>query len=100
MRYAKSAAVIVGSMLALGSASPAFADMNAENAAAGANGPNFSLNQGFEEALKEHPLEDAVLEESPIGIDGPQTDALKSTAQGLVTGKMTPHSGRNLLGGA
>jgi len=98
MKYAKSAAVIVGSMLALGSASPALAGTPGSNYAAGADGPNFSLDNGLQEALQEHPLEDAILEESPVGVDGPLTDSLKNAATGLA-GSGPKNAGRHLLGG-
>lgn len=87
MKYAKRAAVIAGSLLALGSVSPALADDQGAagntNWAAGADGPNFSLDNGLAEATKEHPLGPALLRHPPVGVSGPQADMLKNAVHGL-----------------
>jgi len=83
MMYPKSAAVVAGSLLALGSWSPAFAAGPGSDFAAGADGPNFSLDDGLSEATKKHDLVGEALSHPPIGASGPQIDGLKSAVLGV-----------------
>ncbi|MGW8379615.1 hypothetical protein [Streptomyces sp. ODS28] len=90
MKYAKSAAVVAGSLLALGSWTPAFADAPApapnpdaaSDFAAGADGPNFALDDGLAQATRKHSIVGAALREGPVGVSGPQVDGLKKAVLG------------------
>ncbi|GAA2602964.1 hypothetical protein [Streptomyces axinellae] len=83
MKHQKTAAVVVGSVVALGGAAPAFA-----NEPAPAQG--FSLNGGLDQALRSDTLDVAP-------VDGPQFDAAVDTVKGVAkSGELK--SGKSLLG--
>ncbi|UNS98968.1 hypothetical protein MMF93_22775 [Streptomyces tubbatahanensis] len=87
MKYMKTAAALAGSVMALAAGAPAFA-------AQPAAGPNFSLNGSLDQALASGEL----LAQPPVGVAGPQVDALKdAVGNTLRDGELT--SDRNLLGG-
>ncbi|MFE9389264.1 hypothetical protein [Streptomyces sp. NPDC006784] len=87
MKYTKTATAVVGSVLALGAATPASAD-------APPVGPNFSLNGALDKALASGEL----LTYPPVGVKGPQVDALVNTVEETTkNGELT--SDQNLLGG-
>ncbi|MFG2226028.1 hypothetical protein [Streptomyces sp. NPDC048644] len=79
MKYAKSAAVVAGSLMAIGAATPAFA-------AAPPAPPAMSLNGGLTEALNSEQL------------DGHQIRPLVDTVRGA--GENAESGAANLLGGA
>ncbi|MCB5911572.1 hypothetical protein [Streptomyces pinistramenti] len=79
MKYAKSAAVVAGSVMALGAAAPAFA-------AGPAAPPTMSLNGGLTDALNSEQL------------DGHQIRPLVDTVRGA--GEHAESGAKNLLGGA
>jgi hypothetical protein len=83
MKYPKSAAVVAGSLLALGSWSPTFAAGSTSDFAAGADGPNFSLDDGLSEATRKHDIMGEALSHPPIGVSGPQVDDLKNAVLGI-----------------
>lgn len=83
MKYPKSAVLVAGSLLTLGSWSPAFAAGAGSDFAAGADGPNFSLDDGLSESTREHDVVGEALSHPPIGASGPQVDGLKSAVLGL-----------------
>lgn len=79
MKHAKSAALVAGSMMALGTAAPAFAAEAAEQQ------PQFSLNGGINQGL-EHGLNNDVTQKQLDGSQlAPLTSPLKS-AVGQVKG--------------
>ncbi|MEV6166044.1 hypothetical protein AB0L71_29850 [Streptomyces sp. NPDC052052] len=85
MKYAKTAALVVGSVAALGTAAPAFA-------VATATGPNFSLNGGVNQ----------VVESAPQAVD-PVVDTVGGAAEsvqgtGAVT-RLTGGAAAPLMGG-
>ncbi|MFG2893844.1 hypothetical protein [Streptomyces sp. NPDC048248] len=84
MKYAKSAAIVVGSVMALGAAAPSFAAGPARPA--GATGSKMSVNGGLTDALKSKDL------------DGHQIAPLVDTVKGAADkAKSDPD---RLLGGA
>ncbi|WP_326687958.1 MULTISPECIES: hypothetical protein [unclassified Streptomyces] len=83
MKHQKTAAVVAGSVMALGSAVPAFANEPAP-------GPGFSLNGGLDKALRSDTLDVAP-------VDGPQFDAVVNTVKGATkSGEL--QTGKSLLG--
>ncbi|MET9218966.1 hypothetical protein ACIOC1_01575 [Streptomyces sp. NPDC088197] len=116
MKYSKVAAVVAGSMMAVGVAAPAFADgMTAPEMPTAATMPT-SINGGVEQALNEQPLQqlsdglkvDSALrtvsaaadrlrgETSTDALLGQATSATKDAATSTVTGAVP---GASLLGG-
>jgi hypothetical protein len=116
VKYSKVAAVVAGSMMAVGVAAPAFADgMTAPETPIAATMPT-SINGGVEQALNEQPLQkiadgvklDSTLETVTTTADrlrgetsadallGQATDATKGAALSTVTGAVP---GASLLGG-
>jgi len=88
MKYRKTAAVIAGSVMAVSAAPSAFAGESTV-------GPRVSLNRGLDYALGSGEL---LSSSPPLGVDGPQFDALVNTVKRpLRSGK--PIGGQNLLGG-
>ncbi|WP_369207064.1 hypothetical protein [Streptomyces sp. PU-14G] len=87
MKYRKTAAAVVGSVMALGAAQPAFA----KEAPAG---PRLSLNHGLDYALGSGEL---LSSSPPVGVEGPLFDkvgeAVKNPEKGQLIGD------QNLLGG-
>ncbi|GAB2800455.1 hypothetical protein [Streptomyces daliensis] len=102
MKHAKTAAVVAGSMMALGAAAPAFAGDSAPT------GPQFSLNGGISDALsKPGPQVDNVVgtvEGATKGAtkgatEGAAKGAPKGTAKGEKKTLLSSNSDDNLLGG-
>lgn len=116
MKYSKVAAVVAGSMMAVGVAAPAFADgMTAPEMPSAATMPT-SINQGVDQLIAAQPLQkitdgakvDSTLESltrtadhlrgetSTDALLGQATDATKGAAVSTVTGAVP---GASLLGG-
>ncbi|MGP3986579.1 hypothetical protein [Streptomyces sp. 3N207] len=88
MKYRKTAAVIAGSVMALGAAPPALASEAPV-------GPRASLNGGLDYALGSGEL---LSSSPPVGVAGPQFDALvNAVKRPLKNGKLIGN--QNLLGG-
>ncbi|MBO8199125.1 hypothetical protein ACFW4X_01710 [Streptomyces smyrnaeus] len=88
MKNRKTAAVVAGSVMALGAASPAFANEAPV-------GPRMGLNRGLDYALGSGEL---LSSSPPVGVEGPQFDALvKAVKRPLQDGKLI--GDQNLLGG-
>ncbi|NSC23902.1 hypothetical protein FM076_23215 [Streptomyces albus subsp. chlorinus] len=88
MKYTRTAAVVAGSVMALGAAQPAFANETP-------TGPRLSLNGGLDYALGSGEL---LSSSPPLGVEGPAFDALvEAVKEPGKDGQLI--GGQNLLGG-